>query len=149
MGTEELGISLHGYEETKGSSVLAKINRGQDKRKLCRVLRDTGTKCSYHAAKSSSRYSPFWSVLGWAGGISETRARLCEATGRAGSTDPVRFCPLITVHPKKNWDVRLGWERESCEYWQKSSSVLALVPQAILMLMLLCSAGALLEFRAL
>lgn len=61
---------------------------------------------------------------------------------------PVRFWSLITVRPRQSQDVRLRWGRDSFEYWQKGSSVPALVPWAFLMLMLLCPAVDLSELKA-
>ena len=67
-------------------------------------------------------------LLGQVGGISKTIVWVHETTWRAVKTGPVSFCALITLCPRQSQDVRLRRGRNSCKYWQKGSSVLALVP---------------------
>lgn len=73
------------------------------------MLRDTATKCSYHHAENSSRYSSFWTCvagLGW--WYFEAHSM---AAWRAAKICPVNFCALITVYPMQSQDVRLRWGR--------------------------------------
>lgn len=82
------------------------------------------------------------------GGVNRFLSPPCMTVAVSNHCAKERSHALIAVHLKQNWDVGLGWERESCKYWQKSSSVLALVPQVASVLVLLCLTVVLLEFRA-
>lgn len=132
-----MGISFDGHGEVKGRSVLAKINRGQDKRKPGRMLRDTGTKCIWLKLKAAAGTAP--SGVCWDGLVAFQRPGhgCVRPQGGLGAWPCEFLCPG-KCPTKQKWDISLGWERESCKYWQKSSSVLALVPQATLMPMFSC-----------